>query len=472
VLAVALYAAAHATLLPLLLGVAVTTALTSLPLVVAAGHKRIDPFEPPVLVGVFYFIGFPLSAIMAVAFGREFDASQSLAWFPAALGVAAVGLVAWFAGYYWGPGEPLARTLPRLGRRWNGRRAALAVLVFGFLGWAAQLLSVVRGGYLHGFRTPISGQWSTTVAWVASFALVGLAAAAVRHYQFVRIGKPSRVWATVFVAAFALELAYAVPSGWRAPVLETLLLPLVVANYVWGRVRWTLIITVGLLGAFVIFPVLEAYRADLSSAAALSGRHPSTASVAELRQAAASAAGDLVRLKTIAYASSSLRTTVARLGMVQIVAAIVRLTPAVWPFEYGGTLQAFVVSLAPPRFLVQKPTVAVGGQAFAHRYHLIQPGDTVTSVGLTRVGELYLDFWLAGVVGGMWAEGVLCRLVYAYLVGIAPASPSGVLLYALFLLSFLEFTAFADYALMLKIFVVLIPALVWISIRRPVAAHS
>ncbi len=450
----------------LLLGVAVSTAAAGLPFLIAAARGRLDPFEPPVLFSVFYLIGFPLTAVMAVAVGDPFDPSGSLAWFPSALWLAALGMSAWFLGYYAGPGRALADAVPPLSRRWNESRALLAVACFGLAGWFAQLVVVVKGGYLHGFRTEVTGQWSTTVAWVASFVFVALTIAAVRQYQLTRAGKRAYGWTVILVVGLVLELLYATASGWRTQALEALLIPLLVATYILKRIRWSRIVGAALISVFLIFPFANAYRAELASETDLAARRMTTAPLGDLQLAAERGAEDLAHLRGWDFLGSALQTTIQRLGMVQIVAPIVRYTPTVWPFAPGESLQALIVSLAPPRFLIKKPTVTVGGNDFAHRYHLIRPEDADTSVGPTRLGELYLDGWLGAVVFGMWLEGAFARFVYGYLVERRPVSPTALVLYTTFVLSFLLFDAFADYALMLKVTLVLVPALVWISSPR------
>jgi len=453
---------AHA---PLALGVAAVTALLWVPIVVAAGRGRIDPFEPAILVSFFYGMGFPVGAVMALAVGLEFDPAVSLAWFPAALGVAAIGLAAWLLGYYTGPGAGVARALPPVPPRWDGPKVAAGTAVLALVGWSAQILFVLKGGYLHTFRTQIATQWSTTAGWLAGFAIVALLFAATRHYERVRAGRPSRLWQAAFLALLVAQLAYALPSGWRQPALAALLVPVIAAHYMLGRIRWNLVVAAGLVAVLLIFPVLNVYRTALASEANTNLLHPSSASVGALRHAAVDTWHSLAGLGVVHLASLSVRTFAERLNMVQIVAAIVRRTPSEWPFAWGRTFEPFWTSLAPPRFLIRKPATSVGGVAFAHQYHLIHPGDTLTSVAPTRLGELYLDFWLPGVVLGMWIEGVLARLVYTYLIAARPGAPSpiGVILYGVFVLTFVEFTAFADYALMLKQFLVLFVLLMWMA---------
>jgi hypothetical protein len=445
------------------LGMAAVTALLWLPFGVAAARGRLDPFDPAVLVALFYAVGFPAGAAMALVAGIEFDPAWSLAWFPAALGVAAVGLGAWFCGYYTGPGAGLARALPAMPAQWAGRRVAACAAVLAVVGWGAQALFVFKGGYLHTFRTQVTPQWSTTAGWLAGFALVALMLVAVRHFELVRAHARSRVWQTGFWLLFGAQLAYALPSGWRQPALAALLAPLIAAHYMLGRIRWKLVVAAGLLAILFIFPVLNVYRAALAREANTNVLHPSRASIGALWRAASAASHTLVGLGAGGFASLSVRTFVERLNMVQIVAAIVRRTPSEWPFEWGRTFEPFWTSLAPPRFLVRKPATSVGGVAFAHQYHLIHPDDTLTSVAPTRLGELYLDFWLPGVVAGMWIEGVLARLVYTYLIGASRVSPAGVALYTLWVLTFVEFTAFADYALMLKQMAVVCVLLLWMT---------
>jgi len=445
------------------LTVAVTASLTFLPVGIGLARGRVDIFEPPVLLALFFFIGYPLAAVMALGFRDEFDASRSFGWFPVTLSVAALGLGAWFLGYYLGPGAKIASALPPLPRRWDARRAAFMVGGLVLAGWAAQLLVIVRGGYLHGFRTQVSLQFSTTVAWVGQFALVALACAAVLYFADARLGRPSPRWRAAFLALFVAELAYTVPTGTRQPLLMALAIPLIGAYYVLGRVRWSTLIVLALIVGLFVFPAENAYRMAVSQSVDINRAHPSFTSVQTLRRAAEVAATQLESLSGVGYALASFRAVVERLNMVGIVSAIVRWTPGAWPFELGRTLNAFVVSLAPPRFVMEKPVSEVGGVEFAHRYHLIQPADTITSVGPTRLGEMYQDFWLGGVLAGMWAEGMLSRVCYAWCIGRAMPSISGVVLYTFFVLTFVQFNAFADYALMLKLYAVLIVALFWVG---------
>lgn len=448
------------------LAVAVTTILTLLPIGVGLARTRVDIFEPPVLLGLFFFIGFPLAAVMAFGFGQEFDAGQSFDWFPGALLVAALGLCAWYLGYYLGPGAILARALPSLPRRWDDRRAAFMVGGFSAAGWAAQLLAIARGGYLHGFRTQVSLQLSTTVAWVGEFALVALACASVQYFERARQGRSSAAWRAAFFGLFALELAYTVPTGSRQSLLMTLAIPLIGAYYVLGRVRWSVFVVLGLAVVLLVFPIENAYRMAVSESVDINRVHPSFASVQTLRRATVVALSQLGNLSGTAYAVMSVRTVIERLNMVGIVSAIVRWTPGVWPFDFGRSFQAFVTSLAPPRFILNKPISEVGGVEFAHRYRLIRPVDSITSVGPTRLGELYQNFWLGGVLAGMWAEGALSRVGYEYFIGRMRPSPSGVVLFIFFVLTFVQFNAFADYALMLKLFAVLILVMLWAGAGR------
>ncbi len=442
---------------------AVTAALTFLPVAIGLARGRVDIFEPPVLLGLFFFIGYPLAAVMELAFGQEFDASRSVAWFPITLAVAALGLGAWFLGYYLGPGARIASALPSLPRRWDTQRAMVVVGGLALAGWAAQLLVIVRGGYLHGFRTQVGLQFSTAVAWVGQFALVALACAAARYFADVRRGRSSSGWRAAFLALLVLELAYTVPTGTRQPLLMALAIPLIGAYYVLGRVRWSTLVALVLVVGLFVFPAENAYRMAVSESVDINNAHPSFTSVQTLRRAAEAAMTQLGSLSGVGYAVASFRTVVERLNMVGIVSAIVRWTPSPWPFDLGRSLEAFVVSLAPPRFVMQKPVSEVGGVEFAHRYGLIQPADTITSVGPTRLGEMYQDFWLGGVLAGMWAEGMLSRVCYAWCIGRAAPSISGVVLYTFFVLTFVQFNAFADYALMLKLYVVMIVVLFWVG---------
>ena len=454
--------------------VSVTALLCFIPLGVGLVRHRVDLFEPSMLVGVFYLVGFPIPALMAVAFGQGFDPSVSLRWFPHALGVAALGIASWLLGYYLGPGAALASVLPRVPGGWCRRRLAAATAAFAAAGWTAQILLIVGGGYLHGFRTAISPKWATTVAWTAQFAIAAIALAAVQYFRAVRTGRGYTAWMVVLGGLLIAELAFTIPSGNRVQLLMTLAVPVMCAYYVFERTRWKPVVVVGLVAVFLVFPLEDIYRSAISRSADINARHPTTAPLALLERAAIQTGATLSHSRPSTYAMLSVQTFVQRLNMIGVVASVIRRTPSVWPFADGRTVDATVVSLAPPRFIMKKPIVSVGGMDFAHRYLLVRPWDTVTSVAVTRIGELYLNSWWPGVAGGMWLEGMLTRFIYVYLVNDGLPSPSGVFLYVLFALTFAQFSSFADYALFLKEAVILVLAVAWLSEspRREHAAAS
>ncbi len=80
-------------------------------------------------------------------------------------------------------------------------------------------------------------------------------------------------------------------------------------------------------------------------------------------------------------------------------------TPDLVPYWGGETYKTIPASLI-PRFLWPGKPVKEVGQAFGHRYAILDPDDQTTSVNLPHLIEFYVNFGVTGVVGGMLLLGM------------------------------------------------------------------
>jgi len=79
-------------------------------------------------------------------------------------------------------------------------------------------------------------------------------------------------------------------------------------------------------------------------------------------------------------------------------------TPGEVPYWRGVTYKPLATSFIPRALWPGKPEERLG-QAFGHRYDILDPGDTVTSENVPWLTEFYVNFGVAGVALGMGLVG-------------------------------------------------------------------
>ncbi|MDH7515719.1 MAG: hypothetical protein QHI48_07595 [Bacteroidota bacterium] len=101
-----------------------------------------------------------------------------------------------------------------------------------------------------------------------------------------------------------------------------------------------------------------------------------------------------------------------RLSLVPIVAVIVKETPARIPYQLGWTFR-YLVFTPLPRFLYpQKPTAQEANVWFARSYHILDERlAKTTMVGISQLGEVYVNFGWAGVPFVFFFFGVVLYLL-------------------------------------------------------------
>jgi hypothetical protein len=101
-----------------------------------------------------------------------------------------------------------------------------------------------------------------------------------------------------------------------------------------------------------------------------------------------------------------------RLDHVAELAHVVSLTPGRIPYWDGETYATLLYAPIPRFIMPNKPTKELG-QAFGHRYELIDESNYDTSVNLGQLTETYVNFGLPGVAIGMFLIGMLAASISA-----------------------------------------------------------
>jgi hypothetical protein len=112
-----------------------------------------------------------------------------------------------------------------------------------------------------------------------------------------------------------------------------------------------------------------------------------------------------------------------------------QMTPRVVPYWDGGSYKS-ILTFFIPRLLWSDKPVSSNGQAFGHRYAILDTHDTRTSVNLPVMIEFFVNFSEQGILFGMILLGVFCALIEYILLASAQDSLDQligvILLYPLF----------------------------------------
>ena len=103
-------------------------------------------------------------------------------------------------------------------------------------------------------------------------------------------------------------------------------------------------------------------------------------------------------------------STVNRLAHISTFAHVINMTPGSVPYWWGESYQTLWSSFIPRLLWPDKPEATIG-QAFGHRYKLLNSDDKMTSFNLPWLPEFYANFGTIGVLMGMFAVGVLFQFL-------------------------------------------------------------
>ena len=112
----------------------------------------------------------------------------------------------------------------------------------------------------------------------------------------------------------------------------------------------------------------------------------------------------------ILYSLSDDTSTAERTGHISILAHVIKMTPEQVPYWGGDSYKTLWTSFIPRILWPGKPEATIG-QDFGHRYILLHSTDDTTSFNLPWLVEFYANFGMLGVLGGMFAVGMLFRFL-------------------------------------------------------------
>ena len=198
------------------------------------------------------------------------------------------------------------------------------------------------------------------------------------------------------------EIIYSVPAGSK----ERFLLPIVLLLFVYSlKKKFPVVITL-LVTTFIIlfiFPFFNTYRSIVLSGDPISDLKLTFDLYLRLLSH--------FDLRTLGLILQSVFSD--RLNYSLIVTNVVANTPNIWDFKLGYSYFLFVISLVPRIIWHNKPPISSFSNDFGRDYGFISPVDYTTSVDMTWVGEMFMNFGWYGVICG-FIYGLFYQFLYSY----------------------------------------------------------
>ena len=252
------------------------------------------------------------------------------------------------------------------------------------------------------------------------------------------------LWQKIAWGTFILEIIYALPSCNRTIMIMPIVFYLILKSYILN-VSWKQVFIVAIGIIIIIFPLGNICRNP-----AIVNLYLNKKSINE------NIATNHKTMRNIKNSRDLISNSVfSRLDQSVVFFRIVEMNE---PLLYGKSLLNFFISLGPPRFIWHNKPVISGGGDFGHRSGLLAP-DVKSTVGVTIIGDWYMNFGLAGIILGMFFMGMLFRLIYECLIKKTNASFSGVMIYSIFWINIIkgmEDWIAPVYAGLVKIFILLL----------------
>jgi hypothetical protein len=387
-IALNLYAPGSPTLLERVFASAMLASLALPVWVWMSGADRTIPFMPFLTLVFAYYFALPVFLLKNFATGL-FKPPVPEHYITLALGYSLVGLYCMFAGYY-GPAKWLFEPiLPRFNLQWRDMRAVKPValiLAFGGL-FASHALEFLPENLAQ------------IGVFAADLSMVGICTLVALHLT----GKLDWITAA-FLWGFLIPVRIAIGLG-TGSAASGLIVGIAVAM-MFASVRRSIpwkTMALGTVALFILRPAEAPYRI------ATWGGRLSDASVIEK----AEVFGEIVYRITLGGAvppQALIEMASMRLAQFTVFGEVIADTPAMVPFWKGQSFYPILFKPM-PRFIMPDKPEEVSGGWFGHRYGLISPENTRTSINLPQIVELYGNFGFIGVIVGMFIFGLIYRLL-------------------------------------------------------------
>jgi len=212
-------------------------------------------------------------------------------------------------------------------------------------------------------------------------------------------------WTTLCLIIL-IECVFTFIGGTKGAIIYVMTILVACRLYERGRIPWRLVAVLGVV-FIVVFPINALYRPLVVSGSV------DTHSVADT-------SANVARLFHETWLTRPLGENVQvfldvvmsrQSQLIQSISLAAHVTPETIPFRYGRDYFMLPVYILIPRIIWPEKPILSGSVQFSIDYGGA-PANTINSTAVTLFGDLYLNFGLPGILGGMFLLGVLYRWIY------------------------------------------------------------
>jgi len=393
-------------------------------------RSRQDIFEPVILVAGVFTLAFALRGILLRS---VVDPTLLNSWVAANLHLlgtmslyTTVGLTVFVLSYYLPLGSRMARCVPKITTTWNMDLLCPRAIIVYCCCLPAKLLTILPAG-TFGVQETLAGSLGNVIGLMASLGDVALMLCGISYYYHRKQGVTKG--RTAYYAILLTQLLAGFLTGYREPLIISVLAALFVRHYMWKPLRARTAVAGFLAAVMIVTPMNRAYRRLVWEQ-----QQTPLHAVSNLSQEVAAHADRTERPREdtlAAFGLAGLMDTSNRLHGADSMITCMATVPEHLPYQEGRTLYLLPVTVFVPRALWPgKPKIGLG--TFFRENIWKGPAnesDSGGQIAMTQLGELYINFGLWGIVIGMAILGVLHRFAYSYLIDGHPRGSYGVLLF-------------------------------------------
>ncbi|HWP91118.1 MAG TPA: O-antigen polysaccharide polymerase Wzy [Thermodesulfobacteriota bacterium] len=409
--------------------------------------ERVREVTNPVLsVSMLYFIMFCLGSLYVLLYPESFNrlgynAGLDLTALNKGLSFSILCFLFFLFGYYAFDYSKLAaaltgraiKSIPNIHKfELSIRRLPLVIVVLLLIGWLSRLFLIEIGAYYF-VGAGRSDLINTDYAYLAQFlgfgSLFPLLALSIVYSEYLKNKRIALLWVTILI--LASEMAFNFPIGSKAKAILPIFILLIIYS-IKKKTPFKLFIIASIIFIFFIFPLINTYRLNYTGDVFF-----------DLME------GFKIYWKSFFGSNKSMVGEVLfsvfgeRLNYASIVGVIVDNTPSVSDFKFGSTYILFFPSLIPRVLWPGKPSVSFANE-FGRDYGFLHPLDESTSVGMTWIGEMFINFGWFGIFVPL-IYGFLYRFIFLYFFRNGKPNTLGTVVYAFTLQTIIVGDTFAGW---------------------------